>query len=287
MNTKYQPNDKHEFDLYYEGLLDRLRMRGAGVVNKLTGGPRMSGYNQGKSDSAKAIFKERIGKDIDKFLREVPKLGVADLDEFEQKYPEIAKKIACMAYAIGHPIPLSTQCTNSSPPPPPPNPAKPGPPPAPSPPPLTPPQPPSKFGYMCDKATGECKKVSAREINGKLVSARGTYLYRTLEACKKKCKKSEDNTLPVKRKRKGKDEKVVIQVFLSNVFKDSQIGNLIIGGKNNKIIQSAEQSLKQNGFNVSSKNVNILIKKGRKAARDKKYSFKGLNPDEPTEFETK
>jgi hypothetical protein len=81
-----------EYDIYCEGLFDRLRARGAGLVNKLTGGPSTGGYNQGKSMSFKAIFKSRMVKDIDKFLREVTKLGVADLAEFEQKYPDIAQK---------------------------------------------------------------------------------------------------------------------------------------------------------------------------------------------------
>jgi hypothetical protein len=99
-----------EYDIYCEGLFDRLRARGAGLVNKLTGGPSTGGYNQGKSVSFKAIFKSRMVKDIDKFLREVTKLGVADLAEFEQKYPDIAQKIACMADQIGHTTPLRTQC---------------------------------------------------------------------------------------------------------------------------------------------------------------------------------
>ena len=111
-NNRYTIQES-EFDLYYEGIFDRLLARGKGVVNKLTGGPSGGGYNQGKSTAFKDIFKKRIGKDIDKFLREITTLGVSSIQEFEQNYPEIANKIACMAAAIGHPTPLSTKCSSS------------------------------------------------------------------------------------------------------------------------------------------------------------------------------
>ena len=103
-----------EFDVYCEGIFDRLRARGAGLVSKLTGGPTQ-GYNYGKSESFKNILKKRISKDIDKFLREVTKLGVNSIPEFEQKYPDIAQKVACMADQIGHTTPLTTQCKKAPP----------------------------------------------------------------------------------------------------------------------------------------------------------------------------
>lgn len=146
-----------EFDIYCEGIFDRLRARGAGLINKLTGGPTSGGYNQGKSMSFKAIFKGRMVKDIDKFLREVTKLGVADLAEFEQKYPDIAQKIACMADQVGHTTPLRTQCkqNNSTPPPPPPPPVPPTTPP-PVPPTTAPPVPPKKKTWSCGR-DGKCR----------------------------------------------------------------------------------------------------------------------------------
>lgn len=148
-----------EFDIYCEGIFDRLRARGAGLINKLTGGPTSGGYNQGKSMSFKAIFKGRMVKDIDKFLREVTKLGVADLAEFEQKYPDIAQKIACMADQVGHTTPLRTQCKqNNSTPPPPPPPPPPVPPttPPPVPPTTAPPVPPKKKTWSCGR-DGKCR----------------------------------------------------------------------------------------------------------------------------------
>ena len=119
-------NNRHNdaiSQIYQEGIFDRLGARAKGVLNtKMFGG---TGYNQGKAADFKKRLYARIAKDIDKFLNEVQTMdNMYSLDDFETKYPEIAKKIACMAAAINHPTPLRTQCpgdAEDTPPPPPPS----------------------------------------------------------------------------------------------------------------------------------------------------------------------
>ena len=97
------------YAIYQEGIFDRVGARIKGIGNtKLFGG---SGYNAGKAESFKGKFYARIIKDIDKFLKEVQTMNkLSSLDEFESKYPEMARKIACMADAVGHTTQLKTQC---------------------------------------------------------------------------------------------------------------------------------------------------------------------------------
>ena len=97
------------YAIYQEGIFDRVGARIKGIGNtKLFGG---SGYNDGKAESFKGKFYARIIKDIDKFLKEVQTMNkLSSLDEFESKYPEMARKIACMADAVGHTTQLKTQC---------------------------------------------------------------------------------------------------------------------------------------------------------------------------------
>ncbi len=243
-------NNRHtiqesEFDLYYEGILDRLLARGKGVVNKLTGGPRDGGYNQGKTTAFKDIFKKRIGKDIDKFLREITSLGVESIREFEQKYPEIANKIACMAAAIGHPTPLSTKCSSSQgdergpiPPPPPPIP----------PPPPPPPPPPRKKRWAC-RADGTCY-------------ARPDGKYASKEECEAKCTKRPPRK-PQERKRA--EDKVVTQII--NIIYQTGDNNVAHLVNNTGAKAKIKAVLKANGFKTTPEAVEQAAAKAVKAAK--------------------
>ncbi len=109
------------YQIYQEGIFDRVGARLKGIGNtKFFGG---TGYNAGKAESFKGKFYARIIKDIDKFLKEVQTMGnIRSVADFEQKYPEMANKIACMADAVGHTTQLTVQCSgnnqnNTTPPP--------------------------------------------------------------------------------------------------------------------------------------------------------------------------
>jgi len=242
-----------EFDLYYEGILDRLLARGKGVVNKLTGGPRDGGYNQGKATAFKDIFKKRIGKDIDKFLREITSLGVESIREFEQKYPEIANKIACMAAAIGHPTPLSTKCSSSQggergpvpPPIPPTTPQPPIPPTTPQPP------PPRKKRWAC-RADGTCYS----RPDGK---------YASKEECEAKCVKRTKRPTRKPQEKKQAEDKVVTQII--NIIMqtgDNNVAQLVNNTGANAQIKAA---LKANGFKPTPEAVKQAATKAVKAAK--------------------
>lgn len=178
------------YNIYQEGIFDRVGARMAGVANSSVFGG--SGYNAGKASSFKEKLYARIIKDIDKFLDEVQTMnGLKSLAEFEQKYPEMAQKVRCMADEVGHTTGLTVSCKKQQPTPPP-NPSPtPNPTPAPTPNPTPAPSPGKIYGYACNKKTGKCMKIEAVKKEGNnLRSAKGTFLFRTLDACKKKCKKS-------------------------------------------------------------------------------------------------
>ena len=101
------------YQIYQEGIFDRVGARIKGIGNtKFFGG---TGYNAGKAESFKGKFYARIIKDIDKFLKEVQTMGnIRSLADFEQKYPDMARKIACMADAVGHTTQLTVQCVGTT-----------------------------------------------------------------------------------------------------------------------------------------------------------------------------
>ena len=101
--------------LYAEGIFDRMKTRIHGAGSWLQG----KGYNTGKTEKINQDLKNRITADIDKFLKEIQTMGgLTSLAEFESKYPDLAKKIACMSEAVGHTTALTTKCTAAPTPPP-------------------------------------------------------------------------------------------------------------------------------------------------------------------------
>lgn len=99
--------------LYTEGIWDRIKQRVHGVGSFLQG----KGYNAGKTEKLNQTLKDRIKTDIDKFLREIQTMGgLTSLAEFENQYPHLAQKVACMADAIGHTTALTTKCSIGAPP---------------------------------------------------------------------------------------------------------------------------------------------------------------------------
>jgi len=252
------------YQVYQEGIFDRVGARLKGMANtKFLGG---SGYNAGKAESFKGKFYDRIIQDIDKFLDEVQTMnGLKSLADFEAKYPEMARKIACMADAVGHKTGLTTQCTKPTTPPPAPSPSPtpspiPGPVPSPVPSPTPTPAPKELYGYTCNKKTGKCMKVKAVKQEGNsLRSAKGTYLYKTLEACKKKCKKNDGGGSGGSRVTPRDIAQQVINLHLSeNGDGDINIGDII-------------QQLQDQGVLVNQKNVNSAVKTTNKMLpKDKK-----------------
>ena len=184
------------YQIYREGIFDRdgARLKGIGNTSFFGG----TGYNAGKAESFKGKFYARIIKDIDKFLKEVQTMGnLRSLAEFEEKYPDMARKIACMADAVGHTTQLTVKCDREEskpiepvkpdpiePDPIEPDPVKPDP--------IEPdlPKPGLKKGYICVK--GVCKSIAVVEKNGKLSApnTKGT-IYRTSAECKAKCSKPQ------------------------------------------------------------------------------------------------
>ena len=169
------------YQIYQEGIFDRVGARLKGIGNtKFFGG---TGYNAGKAESFKGKFYARIIKDIDKFLKEVQTMGnLRSLAEFEEKYPDMARKIACMADAVGHTTQLTVKCDREE--------SKPIEPVKPDPIEPDPPKPGLKKGYICVK--GVCKSIAVVEKNGKLSApnTKGT-IYRTSAECKAKCSKPQ------------------------------------------------------------------------------------------------
>lgn len=194
------------YQIYQEGIFDRVGARIKGVGNtKFFGG---TGYNAGKAESFKGKFYARIIKDIDKFLKEVQTMGnLRSLAEFEEKYPDMARKIACMADAVGHTTQLTVKCDRADDNLKGPDDVKPYPiDPEPVEPESVEPEPPKpglKKGYIC--VNGVCKSIPAAEKNGKLTApnTKGV-IYRTEAECKAKCAKpkkpdpSKPKPLPVK-----------------------------------------------------------------------------------------
>ena len=237
------------YAIYQEGIFDRVGARIKGIGNtKLFGG---SGYNAGKAESFKGKFYARIIKDIDKFLKEVQTMNkLSSLDEFESKYPEMARKIACMADAVGHTTQLKTQCKKAEdveddkleddkleddkleddtvdPPI-------------------------DERGFIC--TGGKCREVTL--TNG---AYKRNKVYPTLEECEKKC-----------RQRKKKVEDVtdgVLRAFWQRGinFGDINARNVtIIFGNNNNSVQEVFQA---NGVPFNDKNKKVIEKEIVKKAK--------------------
>jgi hypothetical protein len=246
------------YAIYQEGIFDRVGARIKGIGNtKLFGG---SGYNAGKAESFKGKFYARIIKDIDKFLKEVQTMNkLSSLDEFESKYPEMARKIACMADAVGHTTQLKTQCKKAEDvevddkdpvPPIDPDDTDPVPPIDPD---DTDPVPPiDERGVIC--TGGKCREVTL--TNG---AYKRNKVYSTLEECEKKCrqrkKKVEDVTDGV--------NKVLAQqgVDISNI--NARNVTIIIGNNND----SVQEVFQANGVPFNDKNKKVIEKEIVKKAK--------------------
>ena len=233
------------YQIYQEGIFDRVGARLKGIGNtKFFGG---TGYNAGKAESFKGKFYARIIKDIDKFLKEVQTMGnIRSIADFEQKYPDMANKISCMADAVGHTTQLTVQCSgnnqNNTTPPPLPNPTTP--PPLPNP--TTPPPNPNP---------------TTPPPNPNPTTPTPT----TPPPSTPKPKKPVPS--PVKRKKRQvvrKATTIIVNAVGSNV----NLGNQKIQSQvlNNKNIRSQiAKDLKNNGLNVDDKTINAVIKAALKA----------------------
>jgi hypothetical protein len=260
------------YAIYQEGIFDRVGARIKGIGNtKLFGG---SGYNAGKAESFKGKFYARIIKDIDKFLKEVQTMNkLSSLDEFESKYPEMARKIACMADAVGHTTQLKTQCKKAEdvedadkleddkleddkleddtvdPPI-------------------------DERGFIC--TGGKCREVTL--TNG---AYKRNKVYPTLEECEKKCrqrkKKVEDVTDDLMKKLQQQG------INLSNI---NARNITIIFGNNNNSVQEVFQA---NGVPFNDKNKKVIeteiVKKAKqtpaKKVPAKKVPAKKKAPNTP------